>query len=318
MSDTTFSAVAPPVIGRFAPTPSGRMHLGNLFCALLAWASIRQKNGKFLLRIEDLDYKRYCDPVAVERLKDDLDWFGITFDADCPKSSYQSARTDIYEAYLKKLQQTATVYPCYCSRDQLHCATAPHTSDGQTLYNGFCLRYLDEKKLAPKKVPSLRLRVPKESISFVDGVYGFYEQSLENECGDFILRRADGIFSYQLAVVVDDALSNVSEIVRGADLLSSTPRQILLYRLLGFPIPSFYHIPLLCGCDGKRLSKRDNDLDLGTLRQKHSSPKPLIELFAQMLGMPARDLPQNAAEFASVFDWKKIPTVPICLPMRLP
>ena len=230
--------------GRFAPTPSGRMHLGNVFSALLAWLSVRAAHGELVLRIEDLDTLR-CSAENAEILKDDLRWLGLTWDAEQPD---QSTRSEYYESILDRLRGEGFVYPCWCTRGDLkNAANAPHASDGHPIYPGTCRDLTEEERAAKAKVraPLWRLRVPDENITFTDGHYGPYAENLARECGDFILRRADGVFAYQLAVVADDIDAGITQVVRGRDLLSSTPRQLYLYRLLNAAPPEYYHVPLL-------------------------------------------------------------------------
>ena len=235
-------------VGRFAPSPSGRMHLGNVLCALLAWLSARHQNGAFLLRIEDLDAMR-CPRSYADLIMDDLRWLGLDWDGEVP---YQSERAPIYEKYEQILREKGLLYPCFCSRAALHAASAPHLSDGRVLYAGTCRELtpaeIEEKR--KKRAPATRVRVPDEIISFTDGVFGVYSENLAEECGDFIIRRSDGVFAYQLAVVADDIDAGVTQIVRGRDLLSSTPRQLYLYRLLNAAPPEYYHVPLLTAPDG--------------------------------------------------------------------
>ena len=216
-----------PVTGRFAPSPSGRLHLGNLACSLLAWLSAKSQGGRIVLRIEDLDAER-CPRVYADLLEQDLAWLGLTWDeggstggANAPY--YQSECGDIYTASYRKLDEMGLVYPCFCSRSQLHAASAPHTSDGNVIYPGTC-RGLTEDEIAEKrkkKAPAYRLMVPDEEITFVDGCMGTHTENLLRDCGDFYLRRADGVFAYQLAVVVDDARMGVTEVVRGASFPTS-------------------------------------------------------------------------------------------------
>ena len=306
-------------VGRFAPSPSGRMHLGNVLCALLAWLSARSQNGSFILRIEDLDPDR-CPRRYADLIEDDLAWLGLTWDAGGSKggpdgSYYQSARTAIYQHYFDRLQQEGLVYPCFCSRAALHAASAPHLSDGRVVYPGTC-RGLTAAQVAEKcrvRRPAMRLRVPDETITFTDGLQGPCTESLPTECGDFILRRSDGVFAYQLAVVVDDALEGVTEVVRGRDLLGSTARQIWLHRQLGFAPPDFVHIPLLNDADGRRLSKRDADLDLGVLRTRFS-PAQLIGALAHAAGLIDRPEPVTPRELIPEFSWSKVPAGDLCLP----
>ena len=239
------------VVGRFAPSPSGRLHLGNLACSLLAWLSARSRGGRIVLRIEDLDAER-CPRKYADQLEEDLGWLGLFWDEGGSKGGphepyYQSECSGIYTESYKKLEAMGLVYPCFCSRSQLHAASAPHTSDGNVIYPGTC-RGLTAEEIAEKrkkKAPAYRLMVPDENIAFTDGCMGEHTENLLRDCGDFYLRRADGVFAYQLAVVVDDARMGVTEVVRGADLLSSTARQLYLYRLLDLPAPKFAHCPLL-------------------------------------------------------------------------
>ncbi len=300
-------------IGRFAPTPSGRMHLGNILCALCAWSSIRQKNGQFFLRIEDLDSIRYHNSDCIAQIFEDLAWLGITYDNSCSPDTYQSNRSPLYQEHLHHLGQKALIYPCYCSRDQLHAATAPHTEDGQTLYPGTCLSYLSTKN-PPKKSSSLRIHMPNRVITFSDHLQSEYSQNLKTDCGDFILRRADGIFSYQFAVVIDDGLSGINEVVRGRDLLSSTPRQIWLSEQLGFPIPNYYHIPLLCDHEGNRLAKRNGTADLGHLRKQGFHAEEIIGLLAYTIGFIHNWEALTIKEFQTLFSWDQLKKPHLYLP----
>lgn len=306
------------VIGRFAPTPSGRLHLGNVMCALLAYLSAKSQGGENILRIEDLDFQRcaFGDNAAV--LMDDLRWLGLVYDRGYEAESFQSRRFPIYESYFERLRADGRIYPCYCSRAELHAATAPHGTDGQPLYDGKCRRLFDAG-ITPNtdKAPAFRLRVPDETVAFVDGVQGAYSENLAHEAGDFILRRADGVYAYQLAVVIDDALTGVTEVVRGRDLLSSTPRQIYLYRLFGFTPPAFYHVPLVVMPDGRRLSKRDGDLDIGAFRRRFKSPELLLGYLGYAAGLLERAEPVTVAELTQIFSWDKIPKNDIPLPKEL-
>ena len=208
-------------IGRFAPSPSGRMHLGNVFSAMLAWLSIRSCGGKLVLRIEDLDPDR-CRREYADQLKRDLEWLGLTWDEE---QTPQSLRSEAYRRMFSRLEEKNLVYPCYCSRVELHAASAPHASDGTLLYAGTCRNLTDAQRAAKTKTPCWRVAVPDEDVSFTDGLQGAYTQNLARGSGDFIVRRADGVYAYQLAVVTDDAQAGVTQVVRGSDLLSSTPRR---------------------------------------------------------------------------------------------
>ena len=303
-----------PVAGRFAPTPSGRMHLGNAFCSLLAWLSARSQGGRIILRIEDLDPDR-CRPEYAETLKRDLDWLGLDWDAE---QTPQSRRTEAYRAEFDKLAALGLVYPCYCSRAELHAASAPHASDGTVVYAGTCrsLTPAEITERAKTRAPAWRVRVPDEVIAFEDGHMGPCAENLARDCGDFYLRRADGVFAYQLAVVVDDALMGVNEVVRGSDLLSSTARQLWLYRELGLRAPQFYHLPLLLASDGRRLSKRDGDQSLEHLRTRYS-PEEIIGRLAFACGLQDTPAPATPQDLARTFDWARVPKNDIVLPEGL-
>ena len=309
-------------VGRYAPSPSGRMHLGNLCCCLLAWLSAKSKGGKVVLRIEDLETAR-CPRKFAELLHQDLAWLGLSADEggymggpDGPY--YQSDRSAIYQQFYDVLWKKGLVYPCFCSRSQLHAADAPHRSDGQVVYAGTCrnLTLEEAAEKALRRPPAWRVRVPDETIGFTDGHLGYYEENLARDCGDFYLRRADGVFAYQLAVVVDDALMGVTEVVRGADLLSSTPRQLWLYRTLGLNAPEFIHMPLLLAPDGRRLSKRDGDESLENLQAKYT-PEEIIGRLAYACGLQKAPDPRTPAELADGFSWEKVPRQDIVLPEGL-
>lgn len=252
--------------GRFAPSPTGRMHLGNVFSALLSWLSIKAQGGKWVLRIEDIDPQRSRMEYA-DLIMGDLEWLGLTWDEG---PFYQSERGEIYEAELQKLTARGLTYPCYCTRADILATQAPHESDGRVVYKGTCRNLKTAGMPYPPKA-AIRMRVPEEGegiVSFVDGHYGEQTVDLTTQCGDFIVRRKDGAWAYQLAVVVDDALMGITEVVRGRDLLLSSPQQIYLAKELGFAPPRFTHLPLLCNTEGQRLSKRDRSLDMEALRSR--------------------------------------------------
>ncbi len=311
-------------VGRFAPSPSGRMHLGNLACSLIAWLSAKAAGGKIVLRIEDLDADR-CPRHYADALEHDLRWLGLVWDEGGSVGGqhgpyYQSERSHIYAKAYRKLEQMGITYPCFCSRSQLHAASAPHRSDGQVVYAGTCRaltpEQVSQKIVAIGRLPAMRLRVPDETLSYIDGHLGEYSEYLPTECGDFILRRFDGVYAYQLAVVVDDAAMEVTQVVRGADLASSTPRQLLLYRLLNLPAPRFYHIPLLLAADGRRLSKRDGDDSLENLQKKYTAEE-IIGKLAFAYGLNPENIPRSPKSLIADFDWSKIPKQDICLPKDL-
>lgn len=310
-------------VGRFAPSPSGRMHLGNALCALLAWLSAKSRGGRIVLRIEDLDPAR-CRREYALQLMDDLAWLGLSWD-EGPQAGgangpyFQSECAHLYAAALKTLREKAPVYECFCTRADLHAASAPHLSDGTVQYSGRCRALPKEERArlaAAGRRSALRIAVPDETVRFTDGHLGPFSQNLAAECGDFILRRSDGVFAYQLAVVVDDARMGVTQVVRGQDLLSSTPRQMYLQRLLGLPQPQYFHIPLLVNAAGQRLSKRDRALDFGALRARFSPQEVLGEL-AAMAGLLERPQPVCCGELAQLFSWDKVPARPVEVPARL-
>ena len=290
-----------PIVGRFAPTPSGRMHLGNVFAALMSWLSPKSRGGAWILRMEDLDTQRTKAEYA-ELLRDDLRWLGLHWDDE---TAPQSARSDVYDRYFDALREKGLLFPCYCTRSQLHNVNAPHLSDGTYVYAGTCRNLTEAQRSAQKRLPSWRVMVPDREFRFKDLVQGVYRENLATDCGDFVVRRADGVYVYQLAVTVDDGEAGVTEVVRGWDLLSSAPRQMYLQELWGFDHPEYAHIPMLMARSGRRLSKRDQDLDMGALRGR-LKPEQLIGVLAHAAGLTETAQPISAAELATVFDWSKI------------
>ncbi|WP_225897326.1 tRNA glutamyl-Q(34) synthetase GluQRS [Desulfuromonas sp. AOP6] len=237
-------------VGRFAPSPTGPLHFGSLVAAVGSYCLARRDGGKWLVRIEDLDRPREVAGAA-DLILSTLERLGFEWDEP---PVYQSRRIARYKEVLKRLQAGGHVFPCACSRREI-LASAPHPGEEGPVYAGTC-----RQGLPPGRSPrSLRLRVPGDSLLFVDGVFGEVEQCLASAVGDFVLRRADGLFAYQLAVVVDDADSGVNQVVRGADLLHSTPRQIYLYACLGWPVPRYVHLPLALNAGGDKISKRQGE-----------------------------------------------------------
>ena len=285
-------------VGRFAPTPSGRMHLGNVFAALIAWLSVRSRGGEMVLRMEDLDTQRTSGEFA-EILRSDLQWLGLDWDVE---TAPQSQRSAVYDRYFEKLMDEGLLYPCYCTRSQLHSVNAPHLSDGTYVYPGTC-RNLNNPPAGRK--PAWRVVVPDKVWSFTDLVQGDYALNLATDCGDMVVRRADSVYVYQLAVTVDDGEAGVTEVVRGMDLLSSAPRQMYLQELFGFSHPQYGHVPMLLAPDGRRLSKRDKDLDLGELR-KRLTPEQLIGNLAYAAGLTEKYEPVSARELARHFRWETL------------
>ena len=289
------------IVGRFAPSPTGEVHLGNVLAALLSWLSAKQQGGLWRLRIEDLDPQRSRREYA-DGLMRDLEWLGLTWDGEVV---WQSHRTEIYERYLTQLS-TSIIYPCTCTRNEILAAQAPHESDGRIVYPGTCRN----KNIQSSKA-AIRLIVPDEQIEYEDRVYGPQSVNLATHCGDFIIRRSDGVFAYQLAVVVDDAEMGVTEIVRGRDLLLSAAQQLYLYRLFGFPEPQFCHHPLLINEAGQRLCKRDHALALSAMRQHMTAPE-IIGLLAHTMGLTPPRESLTPEQLLPLFNWSKIPPEDKC------
>ncbi|MBR4130836.1 MAG: tRNA glutamyl-Q(34) synthetase GluQRS [Bacteroidaceae bacterium] len=290
------------MVGRFAPSPTGRMHLGNVFCALLSWLSAKSKGGEWRLRIEDLDPDRSRRDFALQ-LMDDLQWLGLSWDGEVV---WQSQRFDLYEQYLRQLQDLGLTYPCFCSRADIMATQAPHETDGRVVYAGTCRgKKLDE--MAQNTPFATRFMVPNEVITFQDGHYGEQSVNLSQHCGDYVLRRKDGAWAYQLAVVVDDALMGITEVVRGRDLLLSTPQQLHLLRTLGFESPNYFHHPLLVNENGQRLCKRDKGMDLSALREKHKNPDEIVGFLAFLAGLLPSPTPIKPQDLLSFFSWQKVP-----------
>ncbi len=295
-------------IGRFAPTPSGRMHLGNVFAFLIAWLSVKSRGGQIVLRMEDLDTQRTSAEFA-QLLREDLRWLGLPWDEE---TAPQSQRSAVYDRYFEMLRNMGLLYPCYCTRSQLHSVNAPHLSDGTYVYPGTCRNLTAAQREAFQRQPAWRVTVPDQIWQFTDLLQGPHRENLATDCGDFVVRRADGVSVYQLAVTVDDGESGVTEVVRGVDLLGSAARQMYLQSLFGFSHPSYGHVPLLVAPDGRRLSKRDKDLDLGVLRQR-LKPEQLIGLLAYSAGLLEKNIPISARELTGEFSWEKLKKQDICL-----
>ncbi|MCK9861430.1 tRNA glutamyl-Q(34) synthetase GluQRS [Paenibacillus sp. ATY16] len=307
--------------GRFAPTPSGLMHVGNAWAALIAWLQIRSQNGQFVLRMEDIDGPR-CRPELAGQALADLRWLGLDWDegpdVGGPHSPYtQSERIPLYEEALNKLLAGDKLYPCFCSRAELLAvASAPHglSSEGPA-YAGTCrhLTLEQQRERREAKTPSLRFKVDEaRAITYEDGIAGTLRFP-PGVGGDFVVRRADGIISYQLAVVIDDAAMNMTDVLRGADLMDSTPRQLLLYEALGLPAPRFAHVPLLMGEDGKRLAKRHGDTSIAGLKEAGVGPERIIGWLAFLAGQTDRFEPIAATELIGYFDQGRIPNEPITI-----
>lgn len=287
------------------------MHLGNLSCALLSWLSVRAQGGTMLLRMEDLDPQR-CKKEYSDLLLEDLQWLGLDWD-EGPLAGgesgpyFQSQCTSVYEKALAHLREKNVTYPCWCTRAQrLQLANAPHGAESA---EGACpCRALTEEQRREREAerrPAWRIAAPDRVYCVEDGLQGFVQQNLRRDCGDFLIRRSDGVFAYQLAVTVDDGRMGVTEVVRGRDLLASTPRQIFLLEQLGYPAPKYIHTPLLMAPDGRRLSKRERDLDMAALRERFTSQQ-LIGKLAFSLGLISRPYPVAPRELVRDFSWERV------------
>lgn len=290
MSDTSRNA---PYCGRFAPSPTGPLHFGSLVAAVGSYLDARSRGGRWLLRMEDVDRPR-CQPGAADDILRTLEAFGFEWDGAVLT---QSLRDEAYRQALEQLRATGRVFPCACTRRELaDSQLARAASDGGLVYPGTCRAGLPPGK-APRAAYAWRLRVDDARIVFEDGLQGRIEQSLEREVGDFVLLRADGLFAYQLAVVVDDAFQEITHVVRGADLLDSTPRQILLQRLLGLPTPDYAHLPVVLNARGEKLSKQSRAVPLDAAR-----PQPALRAALNFLGQgPPPELEQ--AGLAELWQW---------------
>ena len=264
------------------------------------------------MRMEDLDTQRTSEEFA-QILRQDLLWLGLDWDQETPP---QSRRSQVYDCYFARLEELGLLYPCYCTRSQLHSVNAPHLSDGTYVYPGTCRNLTAAEKAAFSRDPAWRVQVPDREYRLTDLCQGEFIQNLSADCGDFVVRRADGVYVYQLAVTVDDGEAGVTEVVRGVDLLGSAPRQMYLQELFGFPAPTYGHVPLLVAPDGRRLSKRDKDLDLGAL-QLHKRPEEIIGALAHSSGLLPKYEPISARELAGEFSWKKLKTDNIQLQLPL-
>lgn len=317
------------VRGRFAPSPTGRMHLGNVFSALLSWLSAKSQGGEWVLRIEDIDPQRSRQEYA-DQLMADLEWLGLYWDGT---PIYQSQRSEIYREYLEVLQRKGMVYADYRTRADLLATQAPHESDGRVVVHRpeVSLQTMQAKEQAVtlEQAPfnereitqaALRLEVPHETVTFIDGHYGEATVDLWDHVGDFIIRRKDGAYAYQLAVVVDDALTGVTEIVRGRDLLLSTAQQNWVHGLLfpGQEPIATYHFPLLINEAGQRLSKRDKSLDMGVLRTQYSASE-IIAMLARYAGITVPE-GENITPEALIrnFEWSRVPKEDIVVPIVMP
>jgi glutamyl-tRNA synthetase len=304
--------------GRFAPSPTGELHLGNARTALLAWLWTRSEGGRFAMRVEDLDRPR-VRPGLAQRQLDELRWLGLDWDEG---PTWQSERSALYEEAIGRLRASGHVYDCYCSRAEIAAAaSAPHgPQDEGPRYPGTCRELSDRERAerARTRKPALRLRVPEGPVEFFDELAGHQRFDPQAEVGDFVLRRADGIHAYQLAVVVDDAAMGMTQVLRGADLLPSTARQILLYRLLGAPEPRWAHAPLVFGPQGTRLSKRGQSTSLSALAQNGEDPRRIVALLASISGLTADPSGCRPSDLVPTFALDRVPRGPAELAVGAP
>lgn len=314
------AAASTTVRGRLAPSPTGKLHLGNAYAFLTAWLSVRSQGGALILRMEDIDPER-SRPDFAREIQGDLAWLGLTWDEGPdmggPYGPYvQSLRLEGYAAHLDAFARRGLVYPCYCSRRELRLlASAPHIGDEGAPYPGACRALSAAARQAHEaagKKPALRLNTDMalktlgaradcgQALRFDEAVSDS-QAPLRILGGDFALRRSDGVIAYQLAVVADDAAMAVSEVVRGEDLLASTPRQVLLFRLLGAVPPAYAHLPLLHDAAGERLAKRHKALEIAALREQGLSPAAVTGYLAYLAGWLDSPRPACPAELVSAF-----------------
>lgn len=300
---------SPNATGRYAPSPTGALHLGNLRTALLAWLFARSQGARFLMRIDDLDRRRVRPGVAEQQLAD-LAALGLDWDGPVVR---QSERMEHYAAALDKLDGDGALYPCFCTRAEIRqAASAPHGALPEGSYPGTC-RALTRAERAEREAsgrpPALRLRAGTASVAFTDRLLGCYEGTVD----DLVVRRNDGIPAYNLAVVVDDTAAGVGEVVRGADLVETTPRQLHVADRLGMPAPRYAHVPLVLGADGSRLAKRHGGVTLAERVDAGESPAQVRAALARSVGLAAAGELPTLNELLDRFDPSTLPTEPTVL-----
>lgn len=303
------------VVGRLAPSPTGAQHLGNARTFLVAWLSIRAQQGHLLLRIEDIDSPR-IKPWAVDQAIEDLQWLGLDWDEgpDKPlgdRKYIQSERLSLYSHALEELKSKTRIYPCICSRtDVLEAASAPHEMSDGPVYGGTCRSRPVEEASRLDSSFAWRFKSKNEVVSFEDGFRGQLSTNVGEALGDFVVYKNNDSPAYQLSVVVDDHEMNVTEVLRGDDLIQSTFRQNALYDFWGWASPRFVHVPLVVGTDGRRLAKRHGDTRLSYFRDRGVCPERIIGLLAHSLGWLEHPVECEPRELIEKFDLKRIPPEP--------
>jgi glutamyl-tRNA synthetase len=300
-----------PPRGRYAPSPTGMIHVGNARTALAAWLSVRSRDGTFVWRVEDLDRPRVV-PGMAEAQMTDLAWLGLDWDegpdVGGPHAPYlQSERSAFYEEALLRLAEAGRLFPCRLSRKDLQAmASAPHGGEEAPYPVSLRPRELAPDWFERRSDAALRFLVDDRPVSFTDRVFGPVTERVDLAVGDFVLERRDGLYAYQLAVVVDDLAMGIDDVVRGSDLLASTARQIQLIAALGGVPPAYAHVPLMVSSRGEKLSKRDQGLTLRSLREEGANPEAVAGYLAHSLGLLDRSEPCRPADLIPLFAWKKI------------
>lgn len=302
----------PAFVGRLAPSPTGPLHLGHARSFLIAWWQARQAGGRLVLRQEDLDVTRSKD-VYRAQVRRDLEWLGIDWDGT---EWVQSEHIEPILGAAQWLLEAGAAYPCVCSRGDIQIVSAPHAGETSNRYPGTCcgrFETVQEAERLTGKLAGIRVRVPPRVWEFTDYVYGPQRSDVRADVGDFLIVRRDKVPSYQLAVVVDDARQGVTHVVRGADLLDSTPRQLLLYEALGLTPPKYFHVPLVVDAEGARLAKRSAGLSLQELRERGVDPGKIVQWVAASVGIAVNE-PVMPRDVLSAFDFEQLPRDPVCIP----
>jgi len=293
--------------GRLAPSPTGRLHLGHARTFMLAWLHVRSRGGELILRLEDLDAGR-CRPELAAGILRDLAWLGLDWDGPVIA---QSSRLEVLSAAAASLRERGFAYPCVCSRADLQRAvSAPHLADAEQRYPGTCRERAAGE--GEGRAFALRFRVPEGQVEVEDGIAGVRRFDVAREVGDFIVANRAGLPSYQLAVVVDDAAQGINEVFRGDDLLSSTPRQLLIARALELPEPRYFHVPLVLDAAGRRLAKRADDLSLDTLRALGTDPRVITQWVMTSAGFETNER-LEPREALQLFDLARLNREPVAL-----